>query len=264
VLTDTYDYEAFGEVLNETGTTDNNYKFTGEQFDSSLDQYYLRARYYDQGVGRFTQQDTWMGNNYDPVSLHKYLYGNADPVTYTDPSGNYSISEIGATLRINGGLAGATTSTAGRSAVSRLLTGAGKYAFGLVGEEIISLAKQSLVNILLAESAGVKFASAATRGSAAHQEFEKLIKGINEKYKKYGLRIAAEVFRIEDGGVKVKGRKKGSLGIDVAILSTKTGKTILAFDLKTGRGGSKKRNGRLSTVFDGANIIEILVSKKKK
>ncbi|OUR88395.1 hypothetical protein A9Q81_23950, partial [Gammaproteobacteria bacterium 42_54_T18] len=52
-ITDTYSYEAFGDVLEETGTTENSYKFTGEQFDKSLDQYYLRARYYDQGIGRF-------------------------------------------------------------------------------------------------------------------------------------------------------------------------------------------------------------------
>jgi len=53
-LTDTYDYEAFGEVLDQTGDTVNSYLFTGEQFDVGLGQYYLRARYYDQGVGRFT------------------------------------------------------------------------------------------------------------------------------------------------------------------------------------------------------------------
>jgi RHS repeat-associated protein len=99
-VTDTYDYEAFGEVLNETGDTDNNYKFTGEQFDTSLDQYYLRARYYDQGVGRFTQQDTYMGNNFDPVSLHKYLYANAAPTMYTDPTGNFSVSGMMSTLNV--------------------------------------------------------------------------------------------------------------------------------------------------------------------
>lgn len=90
-ITDTYHYEAFGEVLGQTGTTENSYLYTGEQFDGSLNQYYLRARYYDQGIGRFTQMDTWMGNNYDPVTLHKYLYANADPVTYVDPTGNFSI-----------------------------------------------------------------------------------------------------------------------------------------------------------------------------
>ena len=94
-FTDTYDYEAFGEVLNQTGQTENSYLFTGEQFDSSLNQYYLRARYYDQGVGRFTQMDTWQGNNFDPVTLHKYLYANADPVRYSDPTGqNASINSL--------------------------------------------------------------------------------------------------------------------------------------------------------------------------
>ena len=83
-LTDTYDYEAFGEVLNQTGATENNYLFTGEQFDTGLNQYYLRARYYDQGVGRFTQQDTWMGVNSDPLTLHKYVYTHNDPANNTD------------------------------------------------------------------------------------------------------------------------------------------------------------------------------------
>ncbi|WP_417532048.1 putative Ig domain-containing protein [Marinobacter lipolyticus] len=90
-LTDIYDYDAFGVLLNSSGDTENAYRYTGEQLDPSLDQYYLRARYYDHGAGRFTQMDTWMGNNHDPVTLHKYLYANADPVTYTDPTGNFSI-----------------------------------------------------------------------------------------------------------------------------------------------------------------------------
>jgi len=76
-LTDSYDYAAFGEVLAQTGTTENLYQYTGEQFD--LDQTYLRARYFDQSVERSTQQDTWMGVNSDPIMLNKYLYGNADP-----------------------------------------------------------------------------------------------------------------------------------------------------------------------------------------
>jgi len=95
VITDTYDYEAFGELLNQTGDTENSYLFTGEQFDAGLNQYYLRARYYNQEVGRFTQMDTWMGNNHDPITLHKYAYGNADPVTYVDPTGNFGLASFG-------------------------------------------------------------------------------------------------------------------------------------------------------------------------
>ena len=86
-VTDTYAYEAFGELLGSTGSSDNAYRYTGEQYDSGLDQYYLRARYYDQGVGRFTQMDTWAGKDFDPVTLHKYLYAGNDPVLMIDPSG---------------------------------------------------------------------------------------------------------------------------------------------------------------------------------
>ena len=89
-FTDSYDYQAFGEILNQTGTTQNNYLFTGEQFDQTLNQYYLRARYYNQQTGRFTQQDSWMGNSQDPITLHKYLYANVDPALMTDPSGNFA------------------------------------------------------------------------------------------------------------------------------------------------------------------------------
>ncbi|WP_339066203.1 putative Ig domain-containing protein [Teredinibacter turnerae] len=122
-ISDTYDYEAFGELLNQTGATENDYLFTGEQFDRSVDQYYLRARYYDQGVGRFTQMDTWMGNNYDPVSLHKYLYANADPVSFVDPSGYFgtmSLGGFGSLSSIQGALLTASIPVAGLTTLSAI------------------------------------------------------------------------------------------------------------------------------------------------
>jgi hypothetical protein len=50
-VTDTYDYDAFGNKINSTGTTPNNYLYRGEQFDSDLSMYYLRARYYNPLTG---------------------------------------------------------------------------------------------------------------------------------------------------------------------------------------------------------------------
>jgi hypothetical protein len=35
-VTDTYDYDAFGNEITHTGTTPNNYLYRGEQFDSDL------------------------------------------------------------------------------------------------------------------------------------------------------------------------------------------------------------------------------------
>jgi RHS repeat-associated protein len=107
-VTDSYDYESFGSVLNQTGSTENNYLFTGEQYDGGLDNYYLRARYHDQNVGRFTQMDTYMGNSQDPITLHKYLYANANPVTYVDPTGNFSLVSFAAADSIRSILAETT------------------------------------------------------------------------------------------------------------------------------------------------------------
>jgi RHS repeat-associated protein len=47
-----------------------------------------RAIYLNPHTGRFWTMDTFAGNNEDPLSLHKYLYCQADPVNNTDPSGN--------------------------------------------------------------------------------------------------------------------------------------------------------------------------------
>jgi RHS repeat-associated protein len=89
-VSDEYFYDAFGVELARTGTTENDYLFTGEQYDAGLGNYYLRARYYDQNSGRFTQQDTYMGVNSDPVTLHKYMYANAAPTVFVDPTGHFA------------------------------------------------------------------------------------------------------------------------------------------------------------------------------
>lgn len=86
-VTDTYNYDAFGNLLDKTGTTVNNYLYCGEQFDSATGLYYLRARYMNPATGTFITQDTYSGTIFDPVSLHKYLYANANPVMNVDPSG---------------------------------------------------------------------------------------------------------------------------------------------------------------------------------
>lgn len=87
VVTDTYSYDAFGNLLKSTGSTANSYRYCGEQFDSTTGLYYLRARYMDTSTGRFISQDTYAGSTADPISLHKYLYANSNPVMYSDPSG---------------------------------------------------------------------------------------------------------------------------------------------------------------------------------
>lgn len=86
-VTDEYTYDAWGVLLESIGTTENHYRFTGEQWDEDFDMFFLRARYLNTATGRFHTMDTFEGVATDPVTLHKYLYAHVNPVMYVDPSG---------------------------------------------------------------------------------------------------------------------------------------------------------------------------------
>jgi len=93
-VTDSYNYDAFGNLLSSPGPTPNNYLYRGEQYDSDLGLYYLRARYYNPQTGRFLSRDPvdgipldLNGIPTDPRALHKYLYANGDPINGIDPMG---------------------------------------------------------------------------------------------------------------------------------------------------------------------------------
>ena len=86
-VTDTYTFDAFGNLTDSTGDTENSYLYRGEQYDSSTGLYYLRARYMNPSTGTFITMDEYAGSVFEPVSLHKYLYANANPVMNSDPTG---------------------------------------------------------------------------------------------------------------------------------------------------------------------------------
>ncbi len=94
VVTDTYAYDTFGNLISSTGSTENHYRYCGEQFDETTGLYYLRARYMDTSTGRFISQDTYQGTINDPVSLHKYLYCSSNPVMNIDPSGYLTVEDL--------------------------------------------------------------------------------------------------------------------------------------------------------------------------
>jgi len=104
-----YGYQAFGELDYQIGTTENSYLFTGEQYDNNVGFYYLRARFYNPQIGRFSQMDTFAGMQFEPKSLHKYLYTHADPINNIDPSGKFGVSLTG-TIQAVGILASLGTS----------------------------------------------------------------------------------------------------------------------------------------------------------
>jgi len=94
IVTDTYDYDAFGNLTNSTGSTPNVYSFAGEAYDSTLGLYYNRARYLDVHIGRFWTRDIEKENLFSPVDFNPYTYANADPVDRKDPSGEDTVAEL--------------------------------------------------------------------------------------------------------------------------------------------------------------------------
>ena len=95
-VTGSYAYDAYGTFLDSNGTSANPYRYRGEQYDPELEAYYLRARYYQPEIGRFTAADSFEGSRNNPATQHRYLYGNNNPVSYIDPNGEMSLMEMGA------------------------------------------------------------------------------------------------------------------------------------------------------------------------
>jgi RHS repeat-associated protein len=87
-LANTYTYDAFGKLAASTGTLTNPFQYTAREFDSETGIYEYRARYYDQSVGRFINEDP-AGFSNETYNLYDYVSG--DPVDYNDPSGNNKI-----------------------------------------------------------------------------------------------------------------------------------------------------------------------------
>jgi RHS repeat-associated protein len=94
-VTDSYEYDAFGNSFTVSGTTPNEMMYRGEQFDSDLGLYYLRARYYNPLTGRFMSRDMFTGRKGIPVTLHKYLYAGGNPVNFIDPRGRDDVEYAG-------------------------------------------------------------------------------------------------------------------------------------------------------------------------
>jgi RHS repeat-associated protein len=87
-------YDAYGKQIPGAVPPGTNVLYRNQRYDPQLKMYDLRQREYDPANMRFTQHDPFAGSIDDPMSLHRYLYCNANPINYYDPSGMFSLMEV--------------------------------------------------------------------------------------------------------------------------------------------------------------------------
>ena len=97
-----YTYDAFGVEKNIDDGDTNAFRYCGEYFDKETATVYLRARYYNPATGRFISRDSFLGIQFDPLSLNLYTYCRNNPLLYVDPSGHsYGTLPNGDRMSIN-------------------------------------------------------------------------------------------------------------------------------------------------------------------
>jgi RHS repeat-associated protein len=85
-----YDYDIFGSPTLTIETAACSIRYAGEYLDNETGLYYLRARYYDPYTGRFISEDSYWGEDTNPLSLNLYTYAYNNPIRFIDPSGHSS------------------------------------------------------------------------------------------------------------------------------------------------------------------------------
>jgi len=82
-LKTTYSYDAFGQptATYHSDQVDCMYRFTGRVYDGEMGDYFYRARYYNQSLGRFFSRDPIFSLS----SLYAYCHNS--PTNFTDPTG---------------------------------------------------------------------------------------------------------------------------------------------------------------------------------
>ncbi|GAB6877169.1 RHS repeat domain-containing protein [Thermaerobacter litoralis] len=111
-----YRYGPWGELLGQTGSFKQPWRYAGYYYDEETGLYYLKGRYYSPRLGRFLTKDPVLEfaekkplDPYagfvalqdalaDPQTLNPYTYARGNPVQYVDPDGRWANIVLGAAM----------------------------------------------------------------------------------------------------------------------------------------------------------------------
>ncbi len=131
-VTATYAYDVFGAIRSQSGSSANEWLFTGEQRDARTQFYYLRARYYNPAIGRFVGRDPLPTGNL-------YAYVGNNPVNFVDPTGLQGTSDAALAACAAAAVYGGTAAAAGAETVVVPVGSAGGAAAVCLGSALIAV-----------------------------------------------------------------------------------------------------------------------------
>ncbi len=209
-VVNTYEYTPWGEIRSETETVDNPIKYAGEYYDDELGMIYLRARYYNPNIGRFTSLDIKEGEISNPLDLNRYVYCRNNPIKYTDPNGDAALATIGGAVLIcagNGLITGGIYKWNGKPFGAGFINGfvsclgtelgaaigtaagpGGIYAGTIIGNAVGSAAASLVENIIYHPEKSASDLAKAAAESAAWG----VMAGVSSSYWKYAINLANE------------------------------------------------------------------------
>jgi RHS repeat-associated protein len=113
-VSQTFDYYPYGSQRVNSGSSAEQRRFIGEEFDGDTEFSYLNARYYQGSRGQFMSQDPVFVNFgvekrsstllTDPQLQNAYAYSRNNPVAFKDPNGEFLFVPIVLTLALAGQL----------------------------------------------------------------------------------------------------------------------------------------------------------------
>jgi RHS repeat-associated protein len=231
-------YDAFGVRADAAAASA--YGYTGEYFDQQLGLQYTRARWYDPALGRFISSDPAEGELDTPASLHRFAYGENDPVNKRDPSGATTLNELSAAESAESTLGNVAQYTFKQETKKLLLGDPKKGDFGLIGEWIIQEMLGAVTDMRV--EVGSRNVANSKKGSIAHRILSERIRLLNDWLKKVpfarDVRVEAEVSLGSSGQESFK---KGALRLDVVVYVRD--RAFLAMDMKV---GAKRQGNRIS------------------
>jgi RHS repeat-associated protein len=126
-VTNSYTYDPFG-VTTETKALLTNvfnpWRYAGQYQDTTTGLYKMGARYYQPELGRWTQPDP------SGAEANAYLYVGGNPVNFVDPTGLFSLADIG--QAVLGAAAGVATAGFVTGAIAALAPPLAPFA-GAIG-----------------------------------------------------------------------------------------------------------------------------------